>query len=325
VGEPNETTTPKARPIRFVTGVGRTADPAVLRATAQKAEQLGYSAFGMADHLMTPFAPLIGLQAAADATRTIRLTQVVLAEGFRHPAVLAKELATLDVLSGGRLEVGIGAGWMGEEFEQAGISFEKASVRIERLEEAVTVLKGLFAEGPFSFGGRHFRITELDGTPKPVQRPHPPIMIGGGGPKLLAAAARQADIVQVLPGAIRGMSAGPSGFTAAAYREKVELIRDAAGARFGAIELGALLLNVTITDDVERAVDDFMGTLKPTGTDRPSEKEILASPVVAIGSMQHVCDKLVEARDAFGFSYFAGPVGLRAEVLAPVVQQLAGV
>jgi probable F420-dependent oxidoreductase len=295
----------------------------VLRAAAQKAEELGYSTFGMADHFMLPFAPLIGLQAVADATTTIRLTQLVLSEGFRHPAVLAKEFATLDVLSGGRLEIGIGAGWMQTEFEQAGIGFDKASVRIERLEEAVSVLKGLFADEPFTFAGRHYQVTALDGKPKPVQRPHPPIMIGGGGPKLLTAAARHADIVHVLPGVI-GDSPDPTRFTAAAYQEKVDLIRAAAGARFADIELGALLLNVTITDDPHQAIDDFMASFKSAPSDRLTVKDVLASPVVAIGSLQQVGDKLIEVRDTFGFSYFAGPVGMRPEALAPVIERVEG-
>jgi probable F420-dependent oxidoreductase len=312
------------RPVRFMTSAGRTSDPVVLRAAAQRAEKLGYSTFGMADHFMLPFAPLIGLQAAADATTTIRLTQLVLSEGFRHPAVLAKELATLDVLSGGRLEIGIGAGWMQTEFDQAGIRYDKTSVRIERLEEAVSVLKGLFAEEPFTFAGRHYRVTALDGRPKPVQRPRPPIMVGGGGPKLLTAAARHADIIHVLPGAIGGATRDPAGFTAGAYRDKVDLIRDAAGARFADIELGALLLNVTVTDDVERAVDEFMAPFKSASSDRLTVGEVLKSPVVAIGSLEQVCDRLIEVRDTFGFSYFAGPVGMTPDALGPVIERLAG-
>lgn len=299
-------------------------DLEALRAAARKAEALGYSVFGVADHFMIPFAPLIGLQAVADATETIRLTQLVLAEGFRHPAVLAKELATLDVLSSGRLEIGIGAGWMEAEFARAGIHFDKPSVRIERLEEAVTIIKGLCADGALTFGGRHYRITGLEGRPKPVQRPHPPIMIGGGGPKILAAAARHADIIQVLPGTIGGGPPDPTRYTAAAYREKVDWIREAAGPRFAGIELGALLFNVTITDDVGRALDDVMSSFTSAGGDGPSPREILDSPVIAIGSLEQVCDKLIETRDTLGFSYFAGPVGARPETLAPIIERLAG-
>ena len=191
------------------------------------------------------------------------------------------------------------------------------------------VLRGLFGEDPFSFSGQHFTITGLDGTPKPVQRPHPPIMIGGGGPKLLAVAARQADIIQLLPGPNTGTpSLDLHRLTPRAYLEKVDLIRAAAGSRFETIELGALLLDVTITDDPDRAVDELLARLgvpdAGLGTDGPSRADVLSSPVVAIGSLPEVCDKLLAVRDSFGFSYFTGPVGTRAESLGPVIQRLAG-
>lgn len=315
---------PEARPIRFGAGGGRARDLTELQAAARRAEELGYSTFAAADHFMIPFAPLIALQAAADATTSLRLTQLVLAQGFRHPAVLAKELATLDVLSGGRLEIGLGAGWKRSEFEQAGLPFDSAPVRIDQMEETVTVLKGLFADEPLTFTGQHFRIAELRGTPKPVQRPHPPIMIGGGGPKLLAAAARHADIIQVLPGPIGTTSPDPLALTAQAYQDKIALIRDAAGERFGDIELGALLLNVSITEDVGRVLGDLVGRLRAAGADRPTAEDLLASPVVAIGSLEQVCDKLQATRDTLGLSYFASPVDATLESLAPVVERLAG-
>lgn len=310
------------RPIRFCTGGGRTSDPAKLISTARRAERLGYSTFGMADHFMMPLAPVIALQAVADATSELRLTQLVLAQDFRHPAVLAKELATLDVLSGGRLEVGMGAGWMQAEFESAGIPFDKASLRIERLEEAVAIVKGLFDEGPLTFSGEHYSIKELQGLPRPVQTPRPPIMIGGGGPKILAAAARQADIVQVLPGGRRdGGAPDPGAYSAEAYQEKIDWIRDAAPERFADIELATLLLNVTVTDDPDTALDDLVKRLGPAGA-AVNRGELMSSPVVAIGSLDQVCDKLLETRKALGFTYFTSPVGSPAECLAPVIERL---
>ena len=188
-------------------------------------------------------------QAVADATTTLRITQTVLAQDFREPAVLAKELATLDVLSEGRLQVGLGAGWLRQEYEDASIRFDSASVRIERLEETAIILKGLFGDEPFSFEGEHYAINELKGTPTPVQRPRPPIMIGGGGQKLLSVAARQADIVQLMP-SNRGGGTGldPSQFSAPAIEEKIGWIRDAAGTRFDEIELSAQLLECVVTD-----------------------------------------------------------------------------
>ena len=315
-----------ARTIRFATSAGRTEDPSTLRALARRAEDLGYSTFGLADHFMIPFAPLVAGQAVADVTTTIRVGQVVMANDFRHPAVLAKELATLDVLSAGRVEIGIGAGWMGAEFAAAGIRFDPPSVRIARLEETVAVLKGLFADDPCTFAGEHFTVTALDGLPKPVQRPHPPIMNGGGGKKLLSVAARHADIIQVLPGVIRGVAAlDATQFAARSYREKVDWIRDAAGARFDEIELGTLLMHVAVTDDVDRARDDFLAQFPPEAMqDDATRAELLASPVVAIGSIDEVCDRLLATRDELGFSYFAPPLGGDPDAFAPLVERLTG-
>jgi len=307
------------RPIRFGTGGGRLADRDRLVAAARRAEDIGYSTFSMADHFGLPFAPLIALQAVADATTTLRITQTVLAHDFRQPAVLAKELATLDVFSGGRVEVGLGAGWMRSEYEQAGIRFDSAGIRIARLEEFITVLKGLFADEPFSFSGVHYRISDLDGTPKPIQRPHPPILVGGGGMKLLAVAARQADIIQVMPriqGPGQPIDAGE--FTAATYKDKIDHIKAVAGERFPEIELGTQLLLATVTDDPDGAVAEFAAG---HGIRRDDLRD---SPLVAVGSLNQVCDKLLAVRDEYGISYFACPVGARPSSLAPIIDKVAG-
>src|SRR6478752_3121937 len=168
------------RPIRFGFTGGVSSKREKLLASARTVEALGYSTFGLADHFVRPLAPLIAGQAVADATTTLRITQTVLAQDFRQPAILAKELATLDVLSEGRLQVGLGAGWLRQEYEDASLRFDPAPVRIARLEETVIILKGVFGEEPFTFSGEHYTINEVQGTPTPVQRPRPPIMIGGG-------------------------------------------------------------------------------------------------------------------------------------------------
>ena len=207
---------------------------------------------------MRPFAPLVAGQAVADATATLRITQTVLAQDFREPAVLAKELATLDVLSEGRLQVGLGAGWLRQEYEDAGMRFDPAPVRIARLEETAIILKGLFAEGPFRFAGEHYTINELHGMPGRCSSRGPPIMIGGGGRKVLSVAARQADIVQLMPSNPGGRSLlDPSQFSADAIEEKIGWIRDAAGSRFGEIELSAQLLECAVTDRPEEHLSDF--------------------------------------------------------------------
>jgi probable F420-dependent oxidoreductase len=300
------------RPIRFgfTGGVSRKREK--LLDSARAVEAMGFSTFGLADHFVRPFAPLVAGMAVADATTTLRITQTVLAQDFRNPAVLAKELATLDVLSEGRLQVGLGAGWLRQEYEDASLPFPSASERIARLEETAIILKGLFGEEPFSFDGEHYRIRELTGVPTPVQRPHPPIMIGGGGRKVLSVAARQADIVQLMP-SNRGGHAGldASQFSAAAIEEKIGWIREAAGDRFDDIELSAQLLECTVTDTPDEHLSDFAERIAAV-TERMGGAridldvdELRDSPIVAVGSLDEVCRQLVETREKYGITYFA--------------------
>jgi len=319
------------RPIRFGYTGGQSSKRAKLLDSARTVEALGYSTYGLADHFVRPFAPLIAGQAVADATTTLRITQTVLAQDFREPAVLAKELATLDVLSEGRLQIGLGAGWLQQEYEDASMRFDRASVRIARLEEAVVVLKGLFADEPFSFSGEHYRINSLQGRPTPVQRPCPPIMIGGGGKKVLSVAARQADIVQLMPSNRGGRtSLDPSQFSAPAIEEKIGWIRDAAGGRFDEIELSAQLLECAVTDQPEQHLSDLAdrisGVIEKMGGGRIDlgHEDLRRSPIVAVGTLDDVCEQLVDTRAQFGINYFAAPIDARPEVLRQVIERLAG-
>jgi probable F420-dependent oxidoreductase len=323
--------TATVRPFRFGFTGGKSSKRDRLLESARTVEALGFSTFGLADHFVRPLAPLVAGQAVADVTTTLRITQTVLAQDFRHPAVLAKELATLDVLSDGRLEVGLGAGWLAQEYEDAGLRFEPAPVRIARLEETAVILKGLFAEERFSFAGDHYTINELDGLPKPVQQPRPPIMIGGGGKKVLSVAGRQADIVQLMPSNPRGRSLlDPSQFSAEAIEEKIGWIRDAAGRRFDDIELSAQLLECTVTDRPDEHLSDFAERVavvtERMGGARVSfdAEDLRRSPIVAVGSLDEVCDMLVETRRKYGISYFAAPTDGRPEVIAPIIERLAG-
>lgn len=321
----------RSRPFRFGFTGGVSSKPQKLLDSARMVEALGYATYGLADHFVRPFAPLIAGQAVADATSEIRITQTVLAQDFRHPAVLAKELATLDVLSQGRLQVGLGAGWLRQEYEDASIAFAPASVRIERLEETAVILKGLFGEEPFSFEGEHYRIRDLQGVPRPAQQPRPPIMIGGGGRKVLSVAARQADIVQLMPSNPDGRSLlDASQFSAAAIEEKIGWIREAAGSRFGDIELSAQLLECAVTDRPEEHLADYVERVA-TVTERMGgarvdldPAELARSPLVAVGPLDEVCNKLVESRQRYGITYYAAPIDARPEVMAPVIETLAG-
>jgi probable F420-dependent oxidoreductase len=290
------------------------------KALARKVEDLGYSRLTVSDHLDEQLAPIAALMAAADATSTLRVGAMVFCNDYRHPVVLAKEAATLDVLSGGRFELGLGAGWMAADYERAGIKLDPAGVRIARLEESIKLLKLLFGDEPCTFHGEHYRVEGLRGTPSPVQRPHPPILVGGGGRRILELAARHADIVGLNPTMAAGVidaSAGPDATEAATIR-KIGWIRAAAGERFEHLELQTRVHLVAVTDDRRGLVD----ALAPTFGLTP--QEALASPHTLCGTVDQIVDDLVERRERLGLSAIG--VGLDAiDALAPVVARLAGI
>lgn len=289
---------------------------------ARQAEALGYSTVLLPDHFGDQLSPVPALTAAAMATSTLRVGSLVFDNDFRHPVMLAKEAATLDVLSGGRLELGLGAGWLKAEYDGAGLPFERAGIRIEKLAESVQVIKGLFAEGPVNFAGRHYQITNFEGHPKPVQRPHPPIHIGGGGQRLLSLAAREADIIGFLP-QTRADGTGPNlmDATPEALEQKIAWVREAAGARFADLELSILIAQVITTEDREQAAQFIAHTLAagyPVTTEM-----ILQAPYLLVGAENEICEELFKRRERFGLSYItlAEP---SMEAMAPVVARLAG-
>ena len=307
------------RPFRFQVSTDATPDARGWRELARKAEGLGYASLAIADHLDDQFAPLPALMAAAAATERLMLTPLVLANDFRHPAVLAKELATLDLLADGRLEIGIGAGWMTADYERAHIPFDPPGVRIARLGEAITVLKGLFADDPLTFTGVHYRIDALDGLPKPARRPHPPFLVAGGGRKVLGLAAREADIVGININLAAGVIDGRVGpnATAAATLEKIGWVRDAAGARFDTIELHARM-QVAMVHDRPREVAEMLAPALGISVD-----DALVSPHALVGSVDGIVETLLERRERYGISYICWHDDA-IETLAPVVARLAG-
>jgi probable F420-dependent oxidoreductase len=289
---------------------------------ARQVEDLGYSTLLMPDHLGEQLSPIPALVAAAEATSTLRVGSLVFDNDFRHPAMLAKEAATLDLLSEGRLELGMGAGWMKGEYERAGIPFERASLRIDRLEESVKIVKGLFGEGPVNFTGRHYTINGMEGFPKPLQRPHPPIHIGGGGQRLLSLAAREADIVGFLPRARPdGKGQNLADTTPASLDEKVAWVRAAAGERFDDLELGILVAQVFTTEEREQAAHFIANTL--AAGYNVSTEDILQAPYLLIGSIDQICDDLLARRERYGISYIS-VFENSLEALAPVIERLAG-
>jgi probable F420-dependent oxidoreductase len=286
---------------------------------ARTCEDLGYSTLTVADHFDDQYAPVPALMAAADATTTLRVGALVLCTDFVHPVVVAKEAATLDVLSEGRFELGLGAGWMTTDYTTTGIGFDRAGVRIDRLEEALQVIDGLWGDDPCDFHGQHFDVTGLDGHPKPMQRPRPPILIGGGGRRVLTLAARRADIVGLNIDLRRGVidaGAGPNA-TEDATIEKLAWIRDAAGPRADDLELHVRVHLVVVTDD--RA---GMAEVLAPGFGLTPEQS-LHSPHALAGTVEEIAADLVERRERWGISYIGiGVDAMRA--LAPVVAKLVG-
>jgi probable F420-dependent oxidoreductase len=310
---------PHPRKFRFGIQLSTAPSGREWAALARKAEDLGYSTLFMPDHFGEQLAPVPALMAAADATNDLRLGALVFDNDFKHPVVLAKEIATLDVLSAGRIEFGIGAGWLTTDYEQSGIPKERDGVRIDRMVEAVEVFRGAWAEGSFSFTGEHYRITDYNAMPKPLQQPNPPILIGGGGPKVLRIAAQQADIVGINPRLTAGAVTADAGQDARAEMvdKKVQWVKDAAGDRYDELEFNILVFFSTVTDDARGMAEGLAGAFSVT------PDEVLEVPYAWFGTVDEICDKLRAVRERWGVSYFVLQ-GDSMEPMAPVVAELAG-
>jgi probable F420-dependent oxidoreductase len=287
---------------------------------ARKAEALGYSTLFVPDHFVDhDLAPTVALAHAAAVTDELRVGTFVLGNDYKHPVVCAREMATLDLLSDGRLELGVGAGWMTADYEKAGIALDPPSVRIARLAEAITVMKGLFAPGPFTFAGEHYRVTDLDGMPKPVQQPVP-FLVGGGAPKILALAAREAQIVGINANLRSGDGSSPDAarsLTPAETDKKIEWVRTAAGARFDELELQTLVGFVYTGDDAGAVLDGIAGVF---GISRDDAR--LAPPCL-VGSVDDIVASLEERRARWQISYHVVDEAA-LDTFAPVVARLAG-
>jgi probable F420-dependent oxidoreductase len=306
-------------PFRFGIQCRGPADQRAWRDLARKVEDLGWSTLTVADHLDESLAPIPALTAAADATTTLRIGTMVLANDYRHPVVVAKEAATIDVLSDGRFELGLGAGWTTADYEQAGFPLDRPGIRIERLAEAIEVVRGLWAAGACSFAGDHYRITELDGLPKPVQPGGPMLVVGGGGQRILRLAARTADVVAVnvnLAAGVIDERAFPDGVPEATDR-KLGWIREAAGERFERIELQARIHLAMVTDDRAGVLDELAPAFGLTA------EQAAETPHALIGTVDQICDQLVERRERWGISYL-GLSQAQLDDFAPVVSRLAG-
>ena len=311
------------RPFRFLADAREIASLAELRETVRHAESVGIDTLVIPDHLIPQLAPAPAMAAIAALSDRLRVSAFVLNNDLRHPAVLAQDLATIDVLSGGRLDVAIGAGWNRAEYEAIGIAFDPTPVRQARLAEAITVLKGCFADGPFSFAGSHYSITELDAHPKPVQRPHPPFLIGGGGRRTLDLAAREADIVGFAPRILRGGAPDPISVTFEGTREKVGWVRETAGDRFDDLVLNVYpsMTGISITDRPLAEAGEVAERLEARSGVPVTAEALLESPHIFIGTEDDFVAKFQRLRAELGItSIMVGAVG----ELDPVVERLAG-
>ncbi len=305
-------------PFRFGIQASSAPDRASWVSLAQRTEAYGYSTLTMPDHFGDQLAPMPAMMTALDATTDLRVCALVFDNDYKHPVVLAKELATMDVLSDGRMEIGLGAGWMLSDYQQAGIAYDAPGVRIDRFLEGLQIIRKAMEPGAFSFTGTHYTITDYNGLPKPVQA-RPPVLIGGGGKRVLGIAAREADIVGINPSMHTGVvNAETFGhMTAESVDEKIAIVRAAAGERLGDLEMNVRAFLVNVTSDGAGARERLAGALG-VGTDM-----LETSPFSLIGSPAELAERLLERRERWGFSYVI--VGQEdVDKFAPVVAELAG-
>ncbi len=314
------------RPFRFIAAMPSPDGPASAWLDGvRRIEDLGFDTVSVSEHLTGGWRleATTAMAAILVATSRLRVLSLVLANDFRNPVLVHKAAATLDFLGGGRLDLGLGAGWLERDYAAAGVPFAPAGVRIERLEETVAIIKGLFASPTLTFAGRHYTVAEAEGLPRPTQLPHPPIFIGGGGAKILDLAAREADII----GVHARMDASGLGTAAAqdlgedAIAAKVELVMDslrAAGRSPVDVDLQLTIYASRITDDPRGlAGDSAFSTLL-----RADPELSARSPAVLVGSLAACVDRLQELRERFGFNVFKLPGN--PEAGAPIVRALAG-
>ena len=305
------------RPFRFGAKATKAGSAKEWADIARQAEDLGYVSLQIDDHFGNQLAPIPAIMAAAAVTTNLKVGTLVAGVDFRNPVVLAKEAATIDLLSEGRFILGLGAGWLKDDYAIAGIDQADADTRIARLGEAVDIMRGLWGEGKFSYAGEHFSVAEVDGKPVPVSEI--PILIGGGGQKILSLAAQKADIVGINPKIVARSINPKSMATAAAdvVDQKIGWVKDAAGDRLDQIELELQVFVTKVTDDPMA----FAEQLAPAFGLPP--EVVLQAPYFQIGTVDQIADNLQGLRDRWGISYIAFQQDATA-AMAPVVAKLAG-
>ncbi len=309
---------PHPRRFRFGVQIAKARSATEWREAARKAAALGYDIFLMPDHFGGQLAIGPALALVAETEPNLRIGTLVWQNDLRHPALLAKEAYTLDVLSDGRFELGIGAGGsFPPEFDWIGVPLEPPADRVARLGESIRILTAVAGDGPVTVEGERYTIRDYEGHPKPVQRPHPPLHIGAGGPRMLRLAAREADIVGLLPSlgdttTFDEREVGPE-----AFDEKVALLREVAGDRFDAIELNILIQGLAVSDDREAAI-------RRLKEERGFEHEQwFDSPMVFHGSVDRIVEQMETQRERYSISYYA-VFEHQIDEFAPIVARLAG-
>lgn len=310
-------------PFRFGVQFSTSTSGATYRETVRKIEDLGYSTVFCPDHFDDQWAPTVALTVAVEATKNLRVAALVYDVDYRHPVTLAKEIATLDVVSEGRVEFGIGAGWMRQDYEAAGIQFDRPGVRIDRMIEAIEVIQGLWTAETFNFQGNHYSVTGLTGTPPPHQPGGPPIIVGGGGKRVLTEAALRADIVG-LNASLHAGSVGPEAALSALgerFLERRNWVEEAAGDRFPELELQMNTFMTAVTATTSEA-DEMFERMAPMFGLSPDQARTI--PMVLAGTVNDVCEQLHHHRELYGTSYWVIHEG-EADAMAPVVAKMSGI
>ena len=309
-------------PFRFGVQFSKSASGDDYRDTVRRIEDLGYSTVFCPDHFDDQWAPTVALTVAAEATTDLRVATLVYDVDYRHPVVLAKEIATLDLVSNGRVEFGIGAGWMSDDYDTAGIPFDKAGIRIDRMVEAIDVVRGLWSGQPLNFQGEHYVVRDMTGAPSPCQPGGPPIIVGGGGKRVLTEAARRADIVG-LNASLHAGSVGPETALSALgerFLERRNWVEEAAGERFSQLELQMNTFMTAVTATTAEADEMIEGMAPMFGLSSDQARTI---PMVLAGTVNDVCEQLHHHRELYGTSYWVIHEG-EVDAMAPVVAKMSG-
>jgi probable F420-dependent oxidoreductase len=302
-----------SRPFRFglVTTSGTEASKTAWTSYAQRVEQLGFDVLQVADHFGNSTVCTPRLAAAAAVTTTLRLGSYVYDNDFRHPVLLAREAAEIDRLSGGRMELGIGAGWSRSEYEMVGIAFDEGPVRASRYEEAVEIVRRLHQGESLDWAGEHYRLNGCELLVEPVQQPIP-LVLGGGGSRMTRLAARWADTVAFVPKSLPGGGLDPAEFSRSAFDHKISVLEAALEQRSTKPpERAALVFGLHRSSD-EIPLEDWT-----------SREVASTSPYYLVGDSARVVDEILARRDRWGISHWTFWEE-DLDAAAPIVEQLRG-